>query len=114
MASEDFIVWQSQAPYGPSLKVGEMGETLLDQFGSKAARYEAKIDFIAHWLGTKNVAELERIATALYVDEEEGFTGRSRASRIMELKPHVDEAQSRAAIDELDQMKAALHNAELT
>jgi uncharacterized protein YwgA len=113
MASEEFIAWQSQAPYGPSLNVGEMGETLLDQFGSKAALYEEKINFVADWLGTKNVSELERIGTALYVDDEEELTGSSRASRIMELKPHVDELQSQAAIKELDEMKAALRAAHI-
>jgi len=108
MESEEFISWQAHPPYGPSLREGEMGEALIDQFGDTTAGYDSKIDFVAYWLGSKNVAELERIATALYVTREEGIEGAPRASRIMQLKPHIDASQSLAAIAELDAMRAAL------
>ena len=108
MEAEEFISWQAQPPYGPSLRKGEMGETLSEQFGNSTSAYDAKINFVADSLGTKNVAELERIATALYVTQEEMIEGPSRANRIMELKPHIDVTQSQAAISELDAMRAAL------
>jgi hypothetical protein len=114
MNSEEFVAWQAQPPYGPSLKLGEMGDALLDQFGGHTALYEEKIQFVADWLGNKNVAELERVATALYVTTEEGLEGNSRASRIMELKPHVNGLQSQAAVEELDAMNAALRVANFT
>lgn len=114
MESEEFIIWQAHPPYGPSVKNGGMGEVLLDQFGAKTARYDQKIDFVADWLGSKNVAELERIATALYVTTGEGVKGSHRASRIMKLKPHIDESQSQAAVSELDSMTQALGNIQST
>jgi hypothetical protein len=108
MEAEEFISWQAHPPYGPSLRKGEMGEALIDQFGDLTSAFDSKINFVADWLGTKNVAELERIATALYVTQEEMIEGPGRASRLMELKPHIDIAQSQAAIAELDAMRAAL------
>lgn len=113
MASEEFIGWQAHPPYGPSLQVGDMGDALLDQFGGQTTGYDARIDFVADWLGNKNVAELERVATALYVTSEEGLKGSTRASRIMQLKPHIDESQSQASVKELDLMNEALREANL-
>lgn len=113
MQSEEFISWQAQWPYGPSLAKGDMGDSLIEQFGQKTTEYDAKIAFVADWLGNKNVAELERFATALYVTTEEHLKGNQRVSRIMQLKPHIDASQSQAAVKELDLMSAALHSAQL-
>ena len=110
MESEDFITWQAQPPYGPSLRRGAMAEVLVSQFGARTAQYESKIDFVAQWLGGKNVAELERIATALYVTDEEGVKGPQRASRILQLKPHIEMGQIQLAIAELDAMRSALQS----
>jgi hypothetical protein len=111
MEAEEFISWRAHPPYGPSLRKGDMGETLIEQFGKLTAKYDAKVNFVADSLGTKNVAELERIATALYVTQEEGLEGQQRVARIMELKPHIEVSQSQAAVAELDAMRAALTTA---
>ena len=111
MEAEEFISWQAQPPYGPSLRKGDMGEALIEQFGNSTSIFDAKVNFVADWLGMKNVAELERIATALYVTQEGVVASPLRVSRLMELKPHIDVAQSQAAISELDAMRAALTTA---
>jgi hypothetical protein len=104
MESANFIQWEPQPPYGPSLKEGDFAKQLTDHFGSVADQYRSQIDFIARRLGTKNVAELERIATALYVTREEGIAGETRAQRIKELKPHIDPIHIQSALQELDAM----------
>ncbi len=104
MEGEGFIQWVPQPPYGPSLKEGDFAQQLTEQFGSVAKKFHAQIDFVANRLGTKNVAELERIATALYVTKEEGIAGEARSQRIKELKPHIDQAHIQSALQELDAM----------
>ena len=55
-------------------------------------------------LGHRNVASLERIATALYVSAH-GSAGSSRVGEIVALKPHVDIVLAEKAVEELDKMK---------
>lgn len=52
------------------------------------------------------VAELERLATALYVTFEEGMdkTVQARAKRINELKPHVSINEALKAVEEVDSL----------
>ena len=52
------------------------------------------------------VAELERLATALYVTFEEGMdkTVQARAKRINELKPHVNINEVLKAVEEVDSL----------
>ena len=55
----------------------------------------------------KNVGELERVATAMYVTREaDTKTGsQERAARIHELKPHVSIEQALEAVIEFDRIK---------
>lgn len=113
MASEEFIFWRAQPPYGPSLRIGEMGIPLMEQYGSAATKFDPQIEGIASWLGKKNVSELERVATALYVTTHERLAGRERVSRIMQLKPHINAVQSNDAVTEIDAMMSALSDLRL-
>jgi hypothetical protein len=104
MQAEDFIKWVPQPPYGPSLQQGGLSEELELQFGSKSQQFKTQIEFVAERLGRKTVAELERLATALYVTQEEGLSGAYRANRIVQLKPHVSFDQAELAVKELDKI----------
>lgn len=108
MEGEEFITWQSHPPYGPSLRKGSMTPALEAQYGKAVQPYLTKIEFVAERLGAKNVGELERIATALYVTREDGVLKAGRASRICELKPHIEISQAQSAVAELDAMMSAL------
>jgi len=106
MEAQGFIKWNPMPPYGPSITMGELAEPLRVGFDELSKQYKKQIEFVAEQLGSKNVASLERIATALYVTRE-GFTGSSRVGRIRALKPHVEVALAEEAVRELDQI--ALH-----
>jgi len=107
MEAERFIKWQAaQPPYGPSLRSGPMSLTLSHQFGSAVSKFKVQIDFVAAHLGRKNVSELERIATALFVTQEEQVQTSDRMNRIKELKPHIELPKIREAIEEFDKMSA--------
>jgi len=103
MEADHFIRWQPQFPYGPSLIPGASAEQLLSQFPSKPREYETQ-EFVARKLAPHRVADLERLATALYVTHEGSRTAKDRAARIYELKPHISIAEAQRAVGELDQL----------
>jgi uncharacterized protein YwgA len=106
MRAYQYVDWQPNPyPYGPTLVEGQLAET-LKRFTEEPAEYREKIAFVAEWLGTKRVAELERLGTALYVTLTEGAAAQDRAARIGELKPHVTPAEAQDAVAELDTMIA--------
>jgi hypothetical protein len=95
-------------PYGPSIAAGPGWEFLVGEFGSLTAKYEDAVRFVAAQLGNRGVADLERVATALYVTLNDGM-GQStdcRVQRIVQLKPHLTLAQARHATEEVDQILA--------
>jgi len=94
--------------YGPSYLPGKMSGFVLERFPKTVNRHKAQVDFVAERLGRKGVAELERLATALYV--QLGSTGRSslksRAGNLTRLKPHISKADAEQAAREVDKMRA--------
>ena len=62
------------------------------------------VKFVADKLGGKNVTELERLATALFVTREINIDNsiESRAQCIHKLKPHVSLDEARDAIRVVD------------
>ncbi|MBI3682267.1 MAG: hypothetical protein HY235_17960 [Acidobacteria bacterium] len=106
MRAYQYVDWQPNPyPYGPTLVEGQLADT-LKRFTQEPAEYREQIDFVAEWLGTKRVAELERLGTALYVTLTEGAGVQDRAARICELEPHVAPAEAQDAVTELDRMIA--------
>jgi len=51
------------------------------------------------------VADLERLATALYVTLNENLPGKSREIRITELKPHIKIDEANEAVKSIDAMR---------
>ncbi len=94
--------------YGPSLSPGALAAALMDRFRKTLRDYQQGIEFVAKQLSPKGVAELERLATALYVtEEEEGVdqAEKGRALRLHELKPHVSIEEALAAIKAVDELR---------
>jgi uncharacterized protein YwgA len=95
-------------PYGPSLLPTSRSQALMQRFHRTFKSYEEPIRFVANWLADKNVADLEKLGTALYVTNSECGNGvDSRAERIQELKPHVRLEEARNSLQTVDQMSAA-------
>jgi hypothetical protein len=104
MEADDYIRWEPKPyPYGPSLQPGPNASYVLAT--SKYLRaFQGQIEFTAEKLAGKNVAALERLATALYVSLEVGSAA-TRAQRIHALKPHVSLQQAEAAVIEIDRIR---------
>lgn len=95
-------------PYGPSLKLTPIAKKLTERYPKTSKKFKAQIRFVADALGDKGVAQLERLATALYVTLDAKSTpAPDRASRIRELKPHIDSDMALAAVRELDSLVKA-------
>ena len=106
MRANGFADLQPQPPYGPSIVAGPNRELLRDYFGEQSAGFAAEIKYIASRLGTMGVAELERVATALYVtrSDDQDLSVDRRARQIVELKPHIKFDQAVHAVRQVDQM----------
>ena len=93
---------RTPAPYGPKLIVSQSGTALVGRFPRIVGKFHEPIEFVSKSLGLRNVKELERVATALYVTRQFGGTDDARAGKLVQLKPHVAPADARAAVVELD------------
>jgi len=98
----------SRPPYGPSLKVSDSGRGHEARFPRSINKYDAQIAAVTGWLGKRDVYEMERLSTALYVQKENPAAAREEhLGRMIELKPHVLYESAVAAYDEVDQFLAS-------
>jgi hypothetical protein len=105
LRAEGFFEWEVKSErYGPSLKPGPMSGLLKQQFSSTVSVFNPQVDFVAAHLGNRNVASLERLATAIYVTLDERAPINTRAKRINELKAHVSLPEAESAVVEADQL----------
>ena len=94
---------------GGQLIPTERSNYVTSYYGKTAARYGAAVEFVAEKLGKKNVAELERLGTAFYVcrrSKDVTASVDARANDVVELKPHISDAQAREAVEEVDRLIA--------
>lgn len=93
------------APYGPRIVVTERGRELEARFASTMARYGPRLDWVAERIGPKNVLELERLATALWITRRDPDADETdRADEVTKIKPHVDRDAALAAVREIDEL----------
>ncbi len=105
LRTDGFFDWEVKSErYGPGLKAGPLSEALKRQFPTTPDKYASEIDFVASRLGHKNVAGLERLATAIYVTLNERTPADRRAERINELKRHVSLSEAETAVKEADKL----------
>lgn len=79
------------APYGPSLKVTEIGDAFLSRNRDVVDSCEDRIDHIVSVVGPSGVMRLERLATAvMLVRKEPKASDGYLVERLREIKPHID------------------------
>lgn len=107
MRGDMLLTLKLQDPYGPSILIGQGGERIRDLYPKTIAKYSKKVRFVANELGAKNVAELERLATALYVTLGNGQDGtvESRVENLVKLKPHILHDQAQEAVSAVDRIR---------
>jgi len=105
MRADALLQYQPRIPYGPSLFPTKESQEFLEQFPKTLRNYAKGIQFIAEKIGTLGVADLERLATALYVTLNPDGMEKSREFRITELKPHIKVDEARSAVKNVDDIK---------
>ncbi len=113
MMADGFLEWQPREPYGPSIVPGPASARLKKLFPKTPKKYEPQINFVADRLAKKDVRELERVATALFVSRKETADVRERANKIHQLKPHVSLPDAISAVEELDRIVEETRSAQL-
>jgi len=92
-----------QQPYGPSFTVTADGRRLMERHQKAIAQFEREMSFVVDRLADKNVAELERLATALFLTLRDGQRDeRSRAEALHAVKPHISEDDAMQAVRTVD------------
>ncbi len=93
-------------PYGPKIAPGKLAGQIREKYPNTRARYDAQVRFVAERLGDNKVAELERLATALFITKREMPVAdiEARAQRLTALKPHVALEDAREAVEQIDLM----------
>jgi len=97
----DVIVRDPQ--YGPSYVPTAFAEVFLARFPRTVAAHLVPARFVAENLGPKNVSELERIATALFIRKHSKVKSRERrAEELVRLKPHISGPDALQATKDVD------------
>lgn len=105
LLADDLLRMEPQAPpYGPRFAPTESAAQLEERFPKFLAKYKPILKTIAEFSGEKGVAELERLASALYVTKESATEKdvEARVNEILELKPHVGRESARLAVETVD------------
>lgn len=102
MLARNVLTAHSQIGYGPSLRLNNSLWSALDSaLNSVFEQYKTNIVEVCGQLAKKNVAELERISTAVYVFRNfAGFARERQIAKLSELKPHIDASTARLAFEE--------------
>lgn len=94
-------------PFGPRFATTKRSEEIEALFPKTIGALDAKLDFIADNLKEKGVADLERLATALYVTKQYNSYESldDRAAKLHELKPHVSISDAKNALEQVSEFQ---------
>ncbi|HUF10166.1 MAG TPA: hypothetical protein VMO47_12640 [Rhodothermales bacterium] len=89
---------------GAHFASGEQYANLASRFPKTLEKYAPAIEFAATELAGKGVKQLEPLATALYLRRENADRDTEElASRLVEIKPHVEMPAARTALKTVDE-----------
>ena len=77
-------------PYGSSLKVSELGQSLRKHFPKTLEKYTDDLDFVTKHFGDLNATELGKLATAYYfILQKENSSDEEIAKKINDVKSYI-------------------------
>jgi uncharacterized protein YwgA len=91
--------------YGPRLLVTARGEELERRLGKTMSRYGVSLDWITDILSARGVADLERLATAMWMTRQnpDSSVG-SRAEALTGVKSHIPLEDAIQSVEEIDRL----------
>ncbi len=107
MYADQLLTRVPRGKYGPSIEPGSNHELLLRLYPKTLSSYDPAVRFVAEHVADRNVAELERLGTAMYVSLQPGGEEdvEARAQKLHRLKPHVSVDEAREAVGEFDKLR---------
>jgi len=109
MESMDVIRVIPQPRYGPQIIPSKLAKKVKELFPKTLTCVKEKVEFITDKLASRNAAELESLATSLYVESKlPNSSDLEKAQEICRLKPHIS---FREALDRLREVKQILEEA---
>ncbi len=108
LRADELVVLEPQWRYGPRIAPTDRSKDIQRLFAKTVRKYDRKIAAVAQWFGAKDVVELERLATALYIMTVVGseVSINERADLLTELKPHISIESAALAFQAVDRMIA--------
>jgi len=109
MESMGVIKVVSQPSHSPKIIPSKLAKKVKELFPKTLTCVKEKVEFITDKLASKNVFELETLATSLYVESKlSNNSDLEKAQEITRLKPHVS---LREASEKLKEVKQILEDA---
>ena len=106
MRADGLLTIVVQYPYGPKLVPTDSASTVRKRFPKTMEKHAKAVALIGRHVGSRTVADLEKLATALYVERERGLEDADEwAHAINALKPHVSVEAALAAIEDLQRIE---------
>ena len=103
LKAKGFLSTIPQGQYGPSFRMGEYAETMINRYPKTINKFRNHIDFISEELSSMGIDGLEKIATALYmsVNNSEEDSQEVIASEVNQLKPHISVEEAQIAVGKI-------------
>lgn len=108
MRADKVISLVPQGNYGPSIKIEPAMDFVFRRFAEQLSGSIGNIEKVARFFGSKNVADLERFATAIFVTLRRSTeSAEDRAAELNHLKSHIPLALALQAVEEADRFLKA-------
>ena len=106
LRADELVRLEPQRPYGPRIATTDRSAYIQGIYSKTLKKHDQGISFVAEKLGSKGVADLERLATALFVTQraDTGASIEERARTLTTLKPHIAQEDAVAAVVTADGM----------
>jgi hypothetical protein len=104
LRADELLELEPRYPYGPGIVPTERSEYIQGACSKTVRKYEGQIAYVSKKLGGKEVADLERLATAYLVTLSGKSSAKRRARKLTELKPHISPEAAKRAVHEVDRM----------
>lgn len=112
MQADGLLELETKTPlYGSSLIVTNWGKSIQKSYKDTLANYKEELDFIVNKLGDKNVIELEKLATALYITiKNSDESDNNKAKLISTIKPHIPISDAKNAVKDLNKIMSEVES----
>ena len=105
MLNLGFIAQEHQPPYGPRLRLTDIGRGFLARQQKNIATHETSIKNMANTFCRHSVQGLEKVATALLLrKQDDTLEPDAIAQKLHNIKPHISLPEAHAAVREMLQL----------